>query len=170
MEDVTSRAESGGQEEPVGPLLSKRVQTMHTLLTPPIFRGSTAQEKQGFMKKYEAYCRQLSALETAFFRPFQMPVGACVEDERRRLIAMFDIGQNSHEQQTRVGCDAYRCRLMRLKTSTRYVSSAGDRDMEWMIESGPKKIVHYLMDALFPKKFRPTVENEMARESNKPLL
>ncbi|KAF1777881.1 hypothetical protein GQ600_1261 [Phytophthora cactorum] len=87
MEDVTSRAESGGQEEPVGPLLSKRVQTMHTLLTPPIFRGSTAQEKQGFMKKYEAYCRQLSALETAFFRPFQMPVGACVEDERRRLIA-----------------------------------------------------------------------------------
>lgn len=43
------------------------------------------------MEKYEAYCRQLSALETAFFCPFRMPVGACVEDERRRQIALLDI-------------------------------------------------------------------------------
>lgn len=43
------------------------------------------------MKKYEAYRRQLTALETAFFRPVRMPLGACVEGERRRLIAMFDI-------------------------------------------------------------------------------
>ncbi|ETM56370.1 hypothetical protein L914_00647 [Phytophthora nicotianae] len=43
------------------------------------------------MKKYEAYCHQLFVLETAFFRPFHMPVGACVEDERRRRIALFGI-------------------------------------------------------------------------------
>ncbi|ETN20369.1 hypothetical protein PPTG_03392 [Phytophthora nicotianae INRA-310] len=58
--------------------------------SPPNFRGSTAHEKQVFIEKYEAYCRQLSALETAFFRPFRIPVGRCEEDERRRLIAMFD--------------------------------------------------------------------------------
>ncbi|KAE8906248.1 hypothetical protein PF003_g9902 [Phytophthora fragariae] len=90
MEDVSR---SGAARDPTSDASSVgiRVQTMPTLPTPPTFRGSTAQEKQTSMKKYEAYCRQLTALETAFFCPFRMPVGACVEDERRRLIAMFDI-------------------------------------------------------------------------------
>ncbi|ETI29827.1 hypothetical protein F442_23206, partial [Phytophthora nicotianae P10297] len=43
-------------------------------------------------------------------------------------------------------------------------------NMEWMVESEPKKIVHYLMDALAPEQFKKTVKNELARESNKPLL
>lgn len=64
---------------------------MPTLPTPPVFRGSSSQEKPTFMKAYDAYFRQLSALETVFFRLFRMPVGACDEDERRRLIAMLDI-------------------------------------------------------------------------------
>ncbi|KAG6616805.1 DEAD-box ATP-dependent RNA helicase 36 [Phytophthora cinnamomi] len=91
MVDVSGEANDGSAERKEEAPPSKRVQTMPTLPTPPVFRGSTAQDKQMFMKKYEAYYRQLSALETAFFRPFRMPVGACVEDERRRLIAQFDI-------------------------------------------------------------------------------
>ncbi|KAI9985660.1 hypothetical protein PInf_005052 [Phytophthora infestans] len=91
MEDVSGRVDGAEHEAQVRLSLSKRDQTMPTLPAPPNFCGSTAQEKQGFMKKYKAYCRLLSALETAFFRPFRMPVGACVEDERRRRIAMFEI-------------------------------------------------------------------------------
>ncbi|KAG2502428.1 hypothetical protein JM16_009810 [Phytophthora kernoviae] len=43
-------------------------------------------------------------------------------------------------------------------------------NMEWMVESEPKKVVHYMIDALAPEQFQRTVRNEMARESNKPLL
>ncbi|ETL29169.1 hypothetical protein L916_17594 [Phytophthora nicotianae] len=57
MEDVSGRVDGAEHEAQARLPLSKRVQTMPTLPAPPIFRGSTAQEKQGFMKKYEAYCR-----------------------------------------------------------------------------------------------------------------
>ncbi|GMF49635.1 unnamed protein product [Phytophthora fragariaefolia] len=177
---------------------SKCVQTMPTLLTPPVFRGSTAQDKQAFMKKYEAYCRQLSALETAFFRPFRMPVGACVEDERRRLIAVFDIckpldditeedwidyfweGRIADE----LDFDKVKA-LMSTKLSMDVQLADADsrvsmlahemyqllekENMEWMVETEPKKIVSYLTEALAQDQFRRTVKNELARESNKPL-
>ncbi|KAF4136688.1 hypothetical protein GN958_ATG14114 [Phytophthora infestans] len=42
--------------------------------------------------------------------------------------------------------------------------------MEWMIVGESKRVVRYLMDALVPEPLRRTVKNEMARESNKPLL
>lgn len=39
-------------------------------------------------------------------------------------------------------------------------------NMEWMVDSEPKKFVHYLMDALAPEQIKKTVKNELARESN----
>ncbi|KAI9998227.1 hypothetical protein PInf_002572 [Phytophthora infestans] len=172
---------------------------MPTLPAPPSFRGSTAQEKQGFMKKYEAYCRQLSALETAFFRPFRMPVRACVEDERRRLIAMFDICKpiDAITEADWIDCfwegritgdldfDKVKTLMSRKLVMDVSLTDADSRvsklahamyqvleteNMKWMVESEPKKIVHYLMDALAPGQFKKTVKNELARESNKPLL
>ncbi|OWY91872.1 hypothetical protein PHMEG_00039360 [Phytophthora megakarya] len=172
---------------------------MPTLPTPPAFRGSTSQDKQTFMKKYEAYCRQLSALETAFFRPFRMPVGACVEDERRRLIAMFDICKPLDEitesdwinyfWEGRVtgelDFDKVKALVNSKLTMDPHLTNADARvsklahemyqilekeNMEWMIEGEPKKIVGYLIDALAPEQFRRTVKSEMARESNKPLM
>ncbi|GMF43964.1 unnamed protein product [Phytophthora fragariaefolia] len=181
--------------------VNKRVQTMPTLPTPPppVFRGSTSQEKQTFMKGYEAYCRQLSALETTFFRPFRMPVGACVEDERRRLIAMFDIckpldtisesdwvdyfwegrisGELDFEKVKTIMGSKLRMDTRLADANSRVSKLAHEmypflekENMEWMVEGEPKKVVNYIMDALAPQQFQRTVRNEMARECNKPLL
>ncbi|ETP18273.1 hypothetical protein F441_07477 [Phytophthora nicotianae CJ01A1] len=198
MVDVSGDGDGVPAEEKEETPPSKRVQTMPTLPAPPVFRGSTSTDKQTFMKKYEAYCRQLSALETAFFRPFRMPVGACVEDERRRLIALFDIckpldditeedwinyfweGRISGEldfdkvkalMSTKLAMD------VQLADADSRVSKLAHEmyqllekeNMEWMVEKEPKKIVGYLTDALAPDQFRRTVKNELARGSNKPL-
>ncbi|ETK88048.1 hypothetical protein F441_07783 [Phytophthora nicotianae CJ01A1] len=85
--NASSDDREGTPRNPGGTLVAKRVQTKPT----PTFRGSTVHPKQAFVKKYKPYCHQLLALETSFFRSFRMPVGACVEDERRRLITMFAI-------------------------------------------------------------------------------
>ncbi|GMG14688.1 unnamed protein product [Phytophthora fragariaefolia] len=201
MEDVSEEvsAEAKRNVGPSDPAVNKRVQTMPTLPTPPVFRGATSQEKQTFMKAYEAYCRQLAALETAFFRPFRMPVGACVEDERRRLIAMFDICKPldsitesdwiNYFWEGRISgeLDFEKVKTMmssKLRMDTR-LADANSRvsklahemyqllekeNMEWMIEGESKKVVHYMIDALAPEQFQKTVRNEMAREANKPLL
>ncbi|KAG6608816.1 DEAD-box ATP-dependent RNA helicase 36 [Phytophthora cinnamomi] len=198
MVDVSGEANDGSAERKEEAPPSKRVQTMTTLPTPPVFRGSTAQDKQMFMKKYEAYCRQLSALETSFFRPFRMPVGACVEDERRRLIALFDICKPLDditeedwidyfwEGRIAGGLDFDKEKAL-MSTKLNMDVQLADADsrvsklahemyqllekenMEWMVEREPKKIVSYLSDALAPDQFRRTVKNELARESNKPL-
>ncbi|OWZ21916.1 hypothetical protein PHMEG_0003468 [Phytophthora megakarya] len=197
MEDVSGNQGDEGAQTPAGPSLNKRVQTMPTLPKTPSFRGSTSQDKQNFMKKYEAYCRQLSALETAFFRPFRMLVGACVEDERRRRFAMFDICKPLDEitesdwinfvWEGRVTgkldfdnvkalvkwtmdvhlTDAY-SRVSKLAHEIYQILKK--KNMEWMIEEEPKKIVGYLIDTLAPEQFRRTAKNRMARESNKPLM
>ncbi|ETP28164.1 hypothetical protein F442_22548, partial [Phytophthora nicotianae P10297] len=183
MVDVSGDGVPAEEKEETPP--SKRVQTMPTLPAPPVFRGSTLTDKQTFMKKYEAYCRQLSALETAFFRPFRMPVGACVEDERRRRIALFDIckpldditeedwinyfweGRISGEidfdkvkalMSTKLAMD------VQLADADSRVSKLAHEmyqllekeNMEWMVKKEPKKIVGYLTDALAPDQFRRT--------------
>ncbi|KAJ8566535.1 hypothetical protein ON010_g6589 [Phytophthora cinnamomi] len=45
-----------------------------------------------------------------------------------------------------------------------------NENLEWVVESDPKKVVDYMIDALGPDQFQPTVRKEMSRESNKPLL
>ncbi|KAF4314712.1 hypothetical protein G195_011362 [Phytophthora kernoviae 00238/432] len=169
MEDVSEdiSLEGNQRDRVVSAELGRHVQTMPTLPKPPTFRGSTTLEKQRFMKDYEAYCRQLSALETAFFRPFRMPVGACVEDERRRLIAMFDI-----------------CKPLENITEKDWINYfwegriVGELDFDKVkaLMSGKlrmdgelKKVVNYLIGALAPEQFQRTIKNEMAREANKPL-
>ncbi|KAG3110722.1 hypothetical protein PI124_g9658 [Phytophthora idaei] len=69
MEDVSgpNASESKNKQKQQELALGKRIQTMPTLHTPPVFQGSASQEKLSFMKAYEAYCRQLAALEIAFF-------------------------------------------------------------------------------------------------------
>ncbi|KAG6615986.1 DEAD-box ATP-dependent RNA helicase 36 [Phytophthora cinnamomi] len=200
MEDVsgdTTRSRSE-QDRAISSELGKRVQTMPTLPKPPTFRGSTALEKQRFMKDYEAYCRQLSALETAFFRPYRMPVGACVEDERRRLIAMFDIcklldditekdwidyfwegrivGELDFDKVKALMKEKLRMDVSLTDADSRVSKLAHEMyqvleqaNMEWMVKGEPKKIVNYLIDTLSPEEFRRTIKNEMAREANKPL-
>ncbi|OWY91766.1 hypothetical protein PHMEG_00039517, partial [Phytophthora megakarya] len=109
-----------------------------------------------------------------------MPVGAFVEDERRRLIAMFDICKPLDEITESDWINYfwqidYGPRLTDVdsrvpKLAHEMYQILVKENMEWMIEGKPKKIVGYLIDALAPEQFRPTVKNEMARESNKPLM
>ncbi|KAG2502407.1 hypothetical protein JM18_009814 [Phytophthora kernoviae] len=200
MEDVSEdiSLEGNQRDRAVSAELGRRVQTMPTLPKPPTFRGSTALEKQRFMKDYEAYCRQLSALETAFFRPFRMPVGACVEDERRRLIAMFDICKpldgitekdwiNYFWEGRIVGeldfdkvkalMSGKLCMDVRLTDADSRISKLAhemyqfleQENMEWMVQGELKKVVNYLIGALAPEQFQRMIKNEMAREANKPL-
>ncbi|KAE8902923.1 hypothetical protein PF005_g11885 [Phytophthora fragariae] len=200
MEDVSGDTTHpwSEQDRAISSELSKGVQTMPTLPKPPTFRGSTALEKQRFMKDYEAYCRQLSASEMAFFRPFRMPVGACVEDECRRVIAMFDICKSLDDITEKDWIDYFwEGRIVGeldfdkvnalMKEELRMDVSLTDADssvsklahemcqileqanMEWMVKGEPKQIVNYLIDTLSPEEFRRTIKNEMAREANKPV-
>ncbi|OWZ05088.1 LOW QUALITY PROTEIN: hypothetical protein PHMEG_00022890 [Phytophthora megakarya] len=59
MEDWDMEAESGGETEVLveEEENTQRVQTMLTLPKAPMFHGSTAPDKQKFMKEYETYCR-----------------------------------------------------------------------------------------------------------------
>ncbi|EEY53682.1 uncharacterized protein PITG_19705 [Phytophthora infestans T30-4] len=136
MEDVSGRVDGAEHEAQVRLPLSKRVQTMPTLPTPPIFRGSTAQEKQGFMKKITGE-QDFDKVTMLMSRKLVMDV-SLTDADSKLAHAMYQV----------------------LETE----------NMEWMVESEPKKIVHYLMDALAPEQFKKTVKNELARESNKPLL
>ncbi|EEY63574.1 uncharacterized protein PITG_15942 [Phytophthora infestans T30-4] len=113
------------------------------------------------MKKYEAYCRQLSALETAFFRPFRMPVGRITGEQDFDKVKML-MSRKLVMDVSLTDADSKLAHAMYQVLET--------ENMEWMVESEPKKIVHYLMDALAPEQFNKTVKNELARESNKPLL
>ncbi|KAG6590795.1 DEAD-box ATP-dependent RNA helicase 36 [Phytophthora cinnamomi] len=175
MVDVSGEANDGSAERKEEAPPSKRVQTMPTLPTPPVFRGSTAQDKQMFMKKYEAYCRQLSALETAFFRPF--PLDDITEEDwidyfwEGCIAGELDFDKVKALMSTKLSMD------VQLADADSRVSKLAHEmyqllekvNMEWMVEREPKKIVSYLTNALAPDQIRRTVKNELARESNKPL-
>ncbi|POM60168.1 hypothetical protein PHPALM_31013 [Phytophthora palmivora] len=156
---------------------ARRAQTMPTLPKAPMYHGSTAAEKQKFMKEYEAYCRQLAALETAFFKSFRMPVGACINDESCRLIARFDI-RNPVSAITEADWVNYfwEGRIngvldfdkVKAPLSSRLKMDTMQPDADSRSEA--KKVVRYIIDALAPEPFGSVAKKEMERESNKSLL
>lgn len=179
--------------------MGKRVQAMPTLPTPPGFRGLTVQEKPSLMKTYGAYCCQITGLEVAFFRPFRMQFGACVEDERRRRIAKFDICKLLDaitetdwldyfwEGHVTAELDFDNVKSIinnRLRIGMRWTDTNScvsklvhemyqileQENMEWMVEGESKKIVNYLIDVLGFGQFQRIIRNGMAREVNKPLF
>ncbi|OWZ15193.1 hypothetical protein PHMEG_00011216 [Phytophthora megakarya] len=187
-------AESGGEVQPEVLVeegeKARRVQMMPTLPKAPMFHGSTASEKQKFMKEYEAYWRQLSALETAFFKPLRMPVGACIKDESRSLIAMFDIrkpvseiteaewihffweghveGDMDFEKVKTILASSLKKDTKQTDANSRVSKLVHQRyqrlekeNMEWMIKSEPKKVVRYLIDALAPEQFKSVVKKDI---------
>uniref|UniRef100_H3GYW4 CCHC-type domain-containing protein n=1 Tax=Phytophthora ramorum TaxID=164328 RepID=H3GYW4_PHYRM len=179
-----------GEDQPAGPVPTTAASsTLGTV--PPVVPVHAPCPMLVVPSRCRAVIIPLSALETAFFRPFRMPVGACVEDERRRLIALFDIckpldGITEEDWIDYFGKGASWVKgLMSAKLSMDVQLADADsrvsklahemyqllekENMEWMVEREPKKIVSYLTDALAPDQFRRTVKNELARESNKPL-
>ncbi|KAE9040651.1 hypothetical protein PR003_g7624 [Phytophthora rubi] len=171
MEDVSEEVPQTAKIDarPSDTAVNKRVQTMPTLPTPPVFRGSTSQEKQTFMKAYEAYCRQLSALETAFFRPFRMPSDWVDYFWEGRISGELDFEKVKTIMGSKLRMDT------RLADANSRVSKLAHEmyqflekeNMEWMVEGEPKKVVNYMMDALAPEQFQRTVRNEVVREANK---
>ncbi|POM77199.1 hypothetical protein PHPALM_5452 [Phytophthora palmivora] len=128
-----------------------------------------------------------------------MPVGACINDESRRLIALFDIRKPvsaiteadwvNYFWEGRINgeldFDKVKALLSsRLKMDTTQPDADSrvsklvhqlyqlleKENMEWMIESEPKKVVRYIINALAPEPFHSVVKKEMERESNKSLL
>ncbi|GMF31950.1 unnamed protein product [Phytophthora fragariaefolia] len=141
------------QDRAISSELGKRVQTMPALPKPPTFRGSTALEKQRFMKDYEAYCRQLSALEKAFFRPFRMPKDRIDYFWEGRVVGGLDFDKVKALMKEKLRMDVSLSdadsRVAKLAHKMYHILDQAN--MVWMVKGDPKKIVNYLIDTLSNK-------------------
>lgn len=61
----------------------------------PVYKGSTMADRRRFMRDYLTYVNALNAFQTSVHRPFVMPVGACIDGDTRRRIALFRFGGNA---------------------------------------------------------------------------
>ncbi|OWZ10013.1 hypothetical protein PHMEG_00017202 [Phytophthora megakarya] len=61
---------------------------------PPRYKGSSMQERREFLRAYETYFSALSAFQTAHNRPFVQPVGSCIEQGTKEIIAKFTFAKN----------------------------------------------------------------------------
>ncbi|KAG7387328.1 hypothetical protein PHYPSEUDO_014422 [Phytophthora pseudosyringae] len=106
-----------------------------------------------------------------------MPVGACVEDERRRLIAMFYISKSLDDIAEKDWIDYFwegrivgeldfdKVKAL-MKEKLRIDVSLTDAD------SRVSKLAHEMyqvIDTLSPEEFQRTIKDEVAREAHKPL-
>ncbi|KAE9035681.1 hypothetical protein PR002_g7436 [Phytophthora rubi] len=178
IEDVSEEVPQTAKIDarPSDTAVNKRVQTMPTLPTPPVFRGSTSQERQTFMKAYEAGSMRRGRAPSAnrYVRHMQA-VGSISESDwvdyfwEGRISGELDFEKVKTIMGSKLRMDT------RLADANSRVSKLAHEmyqflekeNMEWMVEGEPKKVVNYMMDALAPEQFQRTVRNEVVREANK---
>jgi hypothetical protein len=81
--ETVSQASDHGQE----------VRNAPALPAAPKYSGATMQERREFMRQYETYCHALSAFETTGVRVFRVPVGVCIDERTRLIIANYEFGK-----------------------------------------------------------------------------
>ncbi|KAL3663607.1 hypothetical protein V7S43_011493 [Phytophthora oleae] len=65
-----------------------------SLPKPPRYKGSSMQEQRDFMRAYHTYFAALSVFQTEHNRPFVQPVGSCIEQGTKEIIARFTFAKN----------------------------------------------------------------------------
>ncbi|KAE8972838.1 hypothetical protein PF011_g25491 [Phytophthora fragariae] len=165
---------------------------------PPIYRGSSKKEKQGFMDSYMVYKRRVDALNQATqTQVFVMPIGACIVQSTLVRICRFELfkqeSQVSEDDWKRYFLDArhpdyFAYQQLDVAMGTLAVvitlqdaesrmsrlladfySAVNGVNMESIIHEDSKRVVGYLVDALRPAVFRSAVKDSLARSAGKQL-
>ncbi|ETP35508.1 hypothetical protein F442_16351 [Phytophthora nicotianae P10297] len=153
------------------------------LPVPPIYRGSSKKEKRDFMDSYAIYTRRIKALNQGTQASiFVMPLSACIEQSTMVRICGFELFKDERditetewknyflsahisdhtayktlEKEVKSICmdielqDA-ESRLSRLVAD--FYTIVDRLNMEDMIQTEPKKVVGYLVEALRPPAFK----------------
>lgn len=84
------------------------------LLKPPRYKGSTMQERRDFLRAYNTYFAALRAFQTEHNRPFVQPVGSCIEQGTKEIIAQFTFAKDwqdvTEDDGLRISCSQSRQR------------------------------------------------------------
>ncbi|CAK4244258.1 unnamed protein product [Aphanomyces euteiches] len=176
---------------------SLKYQALPNQSAAPIYDGSTAAEKKTFMREYQQYWLLLISLQHQGFRPLILPIGSCIKDSRRRLIAKYDVCKpidqfseddwkqyfNQGNDIGMIDCTRVDRQMGTLQLNTR-LTDADSRisnlvhsmhllleklSMEFMADDEQKRVIGYLTAALAPQALKSKVQTELGRQSNKYL-
>ncbi|KAH9128004.1 hypothetical protein LEN26_009174 [Aphanomyces euteiches] len=177
---------------------AQKYQALPNQPNPPLFDGVTAAEKKKIMREYQHYWHHLASLQNLGFKPLIMPVGNCISDYRRRMIARYEMGgiplanvteemwQQYFRNADAIGMVDYANvdRAMRgLKMRTELTDATSrvfdlvhtmhhrleKLSMQFMTDDEQKRVIGYLTAALAPAAFKTRVLESLSRNSNKYL-
>eukprot|EP00644_Phytophthora_capsici_P005005 jgi/Phyca11/96467/e_gw1.1.465.1 len=194
-------ASIGGEQEVRGSSAREPMMTLATganMPVPPLYRGSSKEEKREFMDSYMVYKRRVDALNRGTqTQVFVMPIGACIEQSTLVRICRFEL----FKPETTVTEDDWKRYFLdaRVPDYTAYkqldvamrglavdvqlqdaesrlsrllanfYSTVDGVNMESIIHEDPKRVVGYLVKALRPTAFRSAIQDSLERPAGKPL-
>jgi hypothetical protein len=166
------------------------------LPVPPIYRGSSKKEKRDFMDSYAIYMRRIMALNQGTqARVFVMRLSACIEQGTMVRIGGFELFKDEKDMTESDRRDYFLS--ARLPNNTAYktldrevkalcmdveLQDAESRlsrlmadfyeiidrlNMEDIVQTEPKKVVGYLVEALRPHAFKASVKDQLGRQAHK---
>ncbi|ETO66687.1 hypothetical protein F444_16229 [Phytophthora nicotianae P1976] len=198
----SKRSGSVGEEHEVcGPSARYPMVTLATganMPVPPLYRGSSKQEKRDFMDSYMVYKRRVDALNQGTqTQVFVMPIGACIEQSTLVRICRFELFKPeatvTEEDWKRYFLDARNADFTAYKQLdvamrgltvdvqlqdaesrmsrllANFYSTVDGVNMESIIHEDPKRVVGYLVNSLRPTAFRSTIQDSLERPAGKPL-
>ncbi|KAG9408019.1 hypothetical protein AC1031_021259 [Aphanomyces cochlioides] len=163
---------------------AQKYQALPNQPNPPLFDGVTAAEKKKFMREYQHYWHHLASLQNLGFKPLVMPVGNCISDYRRRMIARYEMGYFRNADAISMVDYANVDRVMRgLKMRTELTDATSRMfdlvhtmhhrleklSMQFMADDEQKRVIGYLTAALAPAAFKTRVLESLSHNSNKYL-
>ncbi|KAJ8558820.1 hypothetical protein ON010_g8629 [Phytophthora cinnamomi] len=169
-----------------------RVANAPALPRAPQYKGRTMAERRDFMRAYQSYYFALSAYETAFNRPYVLPVKHCIEARTLRRICYYEleipVESVTEEMLVKYFLDArvpesdddWDMKNLKMDTSFPDAASRVEKlidDMEIVLikhnmdvvirVQEPKKLVSYLVAALAPPAFKQAVQRKLSQEQYK---
>uniref|UniRef100_H3HDZ8 WRKY19-like zinc finger domain-containing protein n=1 Tax=Phytophthora ramorum TaxID=164328 RepID=H3HDZ8_PHYRM len=163
---------------------------------PPRYKGSTMQERRDFLRAYNTYFAALRAFQTEHNRPFVQPVGSCIEQGTKEIIARFTFAkdwqdvtedewiayflqskQTAFEDYAALDADMQKLsmdttlaeaesRVNRLQANL-YKILENHNMVDIMFQREQKKLVKYLVAALAPATFKAEVQRRIDQEQSK---
>lgn len=163
---------------------------------PPRYKGSSMQERREFNRAYNTYFSALSAFQTPHNRPFVQPVGSCIEQGTKEIIARFTFAKHWRDvteaewveyflEAQKTSFEDYAAldiamkklamdtklaeaesRVNRLQANM-YKILEEHNMVDVMFDREQKKLVKYLVAALAPQSFKEEIQRRVNQEQNK---
>ncbi|ETO81713.1 hypothetical protein F444_04041 [Phytophthora nicotianae P1976] len=133
---------------------------------PPIYRGSSKKEKHDFMDSYAISTRRIKALNQGTQASiFVMPLSACIEQSTMVRICGFELFKDERDVTEREWKNYFLS--AHIPDHTVLYTIVDRLNMEDVIQTEPKKVVGYLVEALRPPAFKATVKDQLGRQIHK---